>query len=84
MEREFTEFSEFKESDKSLKPELGQAERPSLLPGSGLYCGSILVSNTRGGWIAGSSPFTVMTSIFSLNSVKHYSTEEMFGWKPFD
>ena len=29
--------------------------------------GSILVSNTRGGWVAGSSPFTVMT----VNSVKH-------------
>ena len=31
-------------------------------------CGSILVSRTRGGWVAGSNPFPVMTNIFSLNS----------------
>ena len=28
------------------------------------HCGSILVSHTRGGYVAGSSPFTVMTNIF--------------------
>ena len=50
MEQKFTEFSEFKESDKSLKHEFS--------------CGSILVSNTRGDWVAGSSLFTVMTNIF--------------------
>ena len=27
-------------------------------------CGSILVSNTRGGWVVDSSPLTVMTNIF--------------------
>ena len=29
-----------------------------------LHCGGILVSHTRGGCVAGSSPFTVMTNIF--------------------
>ena len=28
------------------------------------HCGSILVPHTRGGYVAGSSPFTVMTNIF--------------------
>ena len=31
---------------------------------SGWHCGSILVSYTRGGWVAVSSPFTVMTNIY--------------------
>ena len=37
-------------------------------------CGSILVSYTRGGWVAGSSPFTVMTNILSLNSANSVKT----------
>ena len=32
-------------------------------------CGSILVSYTRGGWVTGSSPFTVLNS---ENSVKTF------------
>ena len=40
-------------------------------------CGSILVSHTRGGWVAGSSPFTVKINIFvtefSDGSVKKFS-----------
>ena len=34
------------------------------LNGTGIHCGSILVSHTRGGWVASPSPFTVMTNIF--------------------
>ena len=32
MDQKFSEFSEFRESDKSLKHELGSIERSSLLP----------------------------------------------------
>ena len=31
-------------------------------------CGGILVSYTRGGWVRGSSPFTVMTNIFTIRN----------------
>ena len=54
MEQEFTEFWE---SDKSPKRELG-----SIV--SCWHCGSILVSYTRKGWVAATSPFTIMTNIF--------------------
>ena len=35
---------------------------------------SILVTYTRGGWVAGSSPFTVMTNILSVNSANSVKT----------
>ena len=63
MKQPFTEFSEFKESDKSLKHKLGSIKRFYLSHVSCWNCGSILVSYTRGGWVAGSSHFTVMTNI---------------------
>ena len=61
MEQEFTEFGK---SDKSLKHELGSILRSCLSHVSCWCCGSILVSYTRGGWVAGSNPFTIMTNIF--------------------
>ena len=45
------------------------------------HCGSILVSYTRGGWVAGWSPFTMnkyFLSLNSLNSVKTF-TKNSFG-----
>ena len=57
------EFTEFRESNKSLKHECGQFKGPGSHM-SWWCCGSILVSNTRGGWVAGVSPFTIMTNIF--------------------
>ena len=64
MAQEFSEFSEFRESDKSLKHELGSISSSFLSHVSCWHCGSILVSYSRRGWVAGLSPFTVMTNIF--------------------
>ena len=60
MEQEFTEY------DKSPKHELGSIYKSGLSHVSCWHCGSILVSYTRGDWVADSSPFTciVMTNIF--------------------
>ena len=65
MREIFTEFSEFRESDKSLKHEFGSIER--YCPSHVLCwrCSSMLVSHTRGGW--GSNPFAVMAIFLSLN-----------------
>ena len=52
-------FTEFRESDKSMKHELRSIQRPCLSHMSCWCCASILVSYTR---LAGSSPFTVMTN----------------------
>ena len=64
MEQEFTEISELRESDKSLKHELGSVKDPVSHTCVCRRCGSILVSYTRSGWVAGLSPFTVMANIF--------------------
>ena len=64
MQQEFTEFSEFMESDKLLKHELGSVLRSCLSHVSCWHCGSIMVSYTRGGWVGGLNPFTLMTNIF--------------------
>ena len=48
MNQNFSEFSEFRESDKSLKEELGSIQRFSLLPVSCWRCGRILISFTGG------------------------------------
>ena len=56
MEQEFTDISEFRDSDISLKHELGYLSCVSC------WCfGSILVSNTRCGRF---EPFTVVTNSF--------------------
>ena len=72
MEQGFTEFSKFRDSDKSLKHELGSILRSCVSRVSCWCCGSILLSYTRGGWVAGLSPFAVMTnnSMDSVNSMK--------------
>ena len=49
MSRTFTEFSEFRESDKSLEHELGSIQRSCLSHVSCWHCGNILDSHTRGG-----------------------------------
>ena len=58
MEQEFSKFREF---DKSLKHESESILRSCVSHVSWWHCGSILVSNTRGGRF---EPFTVMTNIF--------------------
>ena len=50
MEELFSEFNEFKESDKSVKHELESIIRSSLLPVSDWHFGSILATNTQGCW----------------------------------
>ena len=68
MEQEFTEFSDminhFSMNWRQFKDPV-----PNM---SCWHCGSILVFNTRGGWMAGSSSFTVMTNVLSSNSVKTF------------
>ena len=54
MSRTFSEFSEFRDSDKSLKHELGSIKDP---------VSNMCVSNTRVCYVAGSSHFTVITDI---------------------
>ena len=64
MEQEFTEFSKFRNSHKSLKHAFGSILK-SYLSHVSCWCrDSILVSHTRGGWVAGSSLLTIMTNIF--------------------
>ena len=65
---EFSDFSNFSGCDKSLKHELDSIWRSCLWHVSCWCCGSILVSYTRGGWVASSSPFTEKTN----NSVKTF------------
>ena len=69
---EFSEFSEIRECDKSLKQRLGSTLRSCLSHVSCWCCDSIQVSYTRGG---SSEPFCLNDQIFlslkSLNSVKH-------------
>ena len=72
MEKEFSEFSKFREFDKSLKHELGSIKRSYLSHVSCWHCGSILVLRTR---IARFKSSSVMTNIFlSLNSLSSVKT----------
>ena len=67
MEWKFSEFSEFKESNKSLKHDLAQFEDPVFH----MCLTAIMVaSQSLTQEMAGLSPFTVMTNIFSVNSMK--------------
>ena len=60
MEQEFTEFS-----NGNLINHWSMSRAQFKDPVSHmLVCGSILVSYTRGGWVAGLYSFTVMTNIF--------------------
>ena len=88
MEKEFTEFSK---SDKLLKQELGSVQRSCLSHVSCWCCGNILLSYTRGGWMASSTPFNVMTNIFVIefidsvktfreNSIKTIDEMLLRGW----
>ena len=36
--------------------------------------GSIMISKTRGSWVAGSNPFTLMNNILTLNSADSVKT----------
>ena len=56
MGQEFTEFTEFRESDKSLKHELG----------SMCLAGAVVASWSVTQGMAGSSSFTVMINIFVI------------------
>ena len=64
------EFSEFRESDKSLKHELLQCVLLALC--------SILVFYTKG---AGSNPFTVMTNILVTECETFRKNSVVLGWK---
>ena len=66
--RTFAEFSEFRETDKSLKHEWRSIKRSKLSHMSCWHWCSMLVSYTRGAWVAGSSPFNVI-NFLSLNSL---------------
>ena len=63
MEQEFTEFSKFRESDISLKHELGSIKCPVSHK---FFAGTVVASwsYTRGGWVAGLNPSNVMRNIF--------------------
>ena len=67
-------LNEIREADKSLKHELGSISGSCLSHVSCWCCGSMLVSYTRGGWVAGSSPFNVINFFvteFAEFSEKH-------------
>ena len=59
MEQEFTEFSEFRKSDKSLKLELGPVSHMCLV-------GAMAASWSLAQEIAGLNPFSVMTLNFVI------------------
>ena len=66
MNRTFTEISEFRESDKSLKHELGSMSLTYVL----------LELWWHPGWVAGLSPFTVIPNTF-FTEFREFS--ETFG-----
>ena len=46
------------------------------------HCGSILVSHTRGVYVAGSSPFTIMTNIFVTEFIEFSEAKTPMGPDP--
>ena len=76
LSRTFSEFSEFRESDKSLKHELGSIYKDPVSH----MC---LVAAVVASWsltqeVAGSSPFTVISNILA-NSVKQLGKTPLCG-----
>ena len=63
------EFSEFGESDKSLKHEMGSIKHPVCHM---CLSGAVVASRSLTQEVAGLSPFTTMTNILSLSSVKKF------------
>ena len=61
------EFSEFSESDESLKHEMGSIKHPVCHM---CLSGAVVAFRSPTQEVAGSSPFTTMTNILSLSSVK--------------
>ena len=74
MEQNFHWIQRIQGIWKSLKHELGSVKRSCISHVSCWHCGSILFSHTRGGYVAGSSPFTVMTNIFATEFSKFSET----------
>ena len=79
--RTFAEFSEFRETDKSLKHEFGLNFKDPIsqkcLAGTVVACQFL---TPRGGWVAGSSPFNVnffFVTEFSEFSEKHLGKTPM-------
>ena len=68
MEQEFIEFSEFRESYKSLMHQFKDPVSHMCLAGSVVGSWSLTLE------VAGSSPFTIMANIFSLNSLNSVKT----------
>ena len=68
-------FSEFRESEQSMKHELGSIYRSFPLPVSYLHCGSMLVYYTRG-------------SRFKYSCLQKYSTNSVdllkFTWRKLE
>ena len=60
-EQELIKFSEFRESDKSLKHELVSFKDPVSLP---ILAGTVVASWSLRQEVAGSNPFSVITNIF--------------------
>ena len=87
MEQEFTEFSEFRESDKSLKHELGSFPRSCLSPVSFWCCGSMLVSYTKGcrfePFYCNDKYFLLLSSENSVKTFREKSIVPLF-WKYYE
>ena len=65
IEQEFTEFSKFRSLKNHWSMNWTQFEDPvSHMCLTGAVVASSSLTLVRGGWEAGSSPFTVMTNIF--------------------
>ena len=62
MEQKFSGFNEIKESDKSVKHEMGSIEIYCLL--TVCLVGTVVTSRSISQEVAGSSPFTVVKNIF--------------------
>ena len=71
MEQGFTKFSEFRETDKSLKHGLSQYKDPVSHM---CLAGAVVASCSLTQEVTGSSPFTAMTNILSLNSANSVKT----------
>ena len=63
-------FAELRENDKSLKHKLGSIKRSNVSHVSCWRRGSMLVSYTRSGWVAGSSPFNVINFCHRIRRIQ--------------
>ena len=79
MGRNFSEFSEFRESDKSVKHKLESVKDPVR---NTCLAGAVLAYWSLTKEVAGSSPFTVMTNIFVTEFAKFAKFSGTFRINP--